>query len=244
MYLENNYSFVLQMKKLFLIIFTALLVVSVVVPLLLNTSSEDAVHVIDHISFIIAAFCGIITTIIAILLYDKYGVDKKIIDKNLEVVLQFVDELRKTTIYIYGESTKGGSYAIMVNFWNKPIEKDDFMSRCLNDRLFFKLNYVYALNNLYEISKNPFMPPEISEKFQRIALLVLPEITEEDKRYGYAVATSSVNMLESEDKDQIIGKLNGHDFSVGEYIDNYMEVRSAIKQWLKAHNVDDGSLNF
>jgi hypothetical protein len=73
---------------------------------------------------------------------------------------------------------------------------------------------------------------------------VLPEITDEDKQNGYAVATSSVNMLELDDKDMIIGKLNGNVFTVGEYIDNYMEVRDAIKQWLKAHNVDDSSLNF
>ena len=232
------------MNKSFQYIFAALLVVSVALPCLLNTSCEDTIHVIDHICFIIAAVCGVITAIIAILLYDKYGVDKKIVDKNLEVVLQFVDELRKTTIYIHGESKAGGSYAMMINFWNKPIEKDGFMSRCLNDKLFFKLNYGYALNNLYEISKNPFMPPEIGEKFQKITLRVLPEITEEDKQYGYAVATGSVNMLELEDKDMIVGKLNGHAFTVGEYIDNYMEVRNAIKQWLKAHNVDDSSLNF
>lgn len=132
-----------QMKKLFLISFFALLLVSVFFSLLLNTSGEDAIHVIDHISFIIAALCGVITTVIAILLYDKYGVDKKIIDKNLDVVLQFVDELRKTKIFIHGESKTSGSYAMMINFWNKPIEKDDFMSRCLNDKLF--LNLIMAM---------------------------------------------------------------------------------------------------
>ena len=233
-----------SMKKLFLILFSALLLVSVFVPLLRNTSGEDSIHVIDHISFIIAALCGIITTIIAILLYDKYGLDKKIIDKNLEVVLQFVDERRKTTIYIHSESKIGGGYAMMINFWNNPIEKGSLMTRYLKDKLFFSLNYGYALNNLYEISKHPFMPPEICEKFQKITLHVLPEITEEDKKNGFAVATSSVNILELDDKDQIIGKLNGHDFTVGEYINKYTEVRDAIKQWLKAHNVDDSSLNF
>lgn len=198
----------------------------------------------DHISFIIAALCGVITTIIAILLYDKYGVDRKIIDKNLEVVLQFVDELRKTTIYIHGESKTGGSYAMMINLWSKPINKGDFMSRYLKDKIFFKLNYGYALNNLYEISKNPFMPPEIGEKFQKITLHVLPEIKEEDKQNGFAIVSSSANRFESDDKDQIIGKLNGHDFTLGEYLDDYVEVRDAIRQWLKAHNVDDSSLNF
>ena len=128
------------MKKSFLILFVTLVVLSVAVPLLLNTSGEDVIHVIDHISFLIATVCGIITTVIAILLYDKYGVDKKIIDKNLEVVLQFVDVLRKTTIYIHGESETGGSYAMMLNFWNKPIEKNDIMSRFVKDKLFFKLN--------------------------------------------------------------------------------------------------------
>ena len=232
------------MKKTFLYILATLLLFSVVVPILLNTAGEDAIHVIDHISMIIAAICGVITAIIAILLFDKYGVDKKIIDKNLEVVLQFVEEMRKTTIFIRGESKTGGSYAMMIKFWNKPIEKDDFMSRCLNDKLFFKLNYGYALDNLCEISKNPFMPPEISNQFQKITLNVLPEISEDEKQNGFAVATSSVNLLELEEQDMIIGKLNGHDFTVGVFIDNYMEVRDAIKQWLQSHNVDESSLNF
>lgn len=220
------------------------MLISAGVPLLLNTAGEDAIHIIDHISFVIAANCGIVTTVIAILLYDKYGVDKKIVDKNLEIVLQFVDELRKTTIYIHGESNTGGSYAMMINFWYRPIEKNDLMSRYLNDKLFFKLDYGYALNNLYEIDKNPFMPPEISDKFQKISLKVLPEITEEEKAGSYAVATASVNMVELEGKNQIIGKLNGHVFTLGEYIENFIAVRDAIKKWLKAHNVDDSSLNF
>ena len=72
-------------KNQFLIVFVLLIVTSVFIPLLLNDSAEDAIHIIDHISFIIAAVCGVITTLLAIILYDKYGVDKTILEKNIDI---------------------------------------------------------------------------------------------------------------------------------------------------------------
>ncbi len=196
---------------------------------------------VTNAATILSGLCGLGTLVIAILLYDKYGVEKKIVDKNLEVVLQFVEELRKTTLCIKGES-ESGSYALMVNLLDRAIEKGEFMSRYLDDKLFFNLNYGYALSNLYEISNNPFMPSEISDCFKKIMLGVLPEITEEDKKGGYAVVTGSTVMLE--DNDSIIGKLNGQNYTLGEFINIYMSVVEAIKHWLKSHNVDDKCLNF
>lgn len=201
-------------------------------------------YIMDYVTnaaTILSGLCGLGTLIIAILLYDKYGVDKKIVDKNLEVILKFVEELRKTTICIRGEG-EGGSYALMVNFLDRAIKKGEFMSRYLNDKLFFSLNYGYTLSNLYEISKDPFMPSEVSERFQKITLCVLPEITEEDKQGDFAVATGSVYM--QEDNDRIVGRLNGWDYTLGEFIESYMSVADAIKQWLKSHNVDEKCLNF
>ncbi len=89
------------MRKIhLLIVFVLLIVMSVIVPLLLNDSVEDLIHVIDHISFIIAAICGVITTLLAIILYDKYDIDKTIIEKNIETVLRIVEELRNTNVYV------------------------------------------------------------------------------------------------------------------------------------------------
>lgn len=232
------------MKKSYLIAFVGLVVVSVIIPLLLNTSNEDAIHIIDHISFIIAAVCGIITTIIAILLYDKYGVDKKIVDKNLEVVLQFVDELKKTRIIIKSEGKSDGRYTMFIDFKFKELGKQNFLSENRHDKLYFKLDYCYGLNNLFEICMNPFMPSEICDKFNKISMTSLSKITEEDKQVDYAVALCPSSFHELDDKDNYIGKLNRHDFTVGEFIDDYVAVKDAIKKWLKAHNVDDSSLNF
>lgn len=233
------------MKKLFIVLFFVLLLVSVVVPLLLNATCEDAIHVIDHISFIIAAFCGIITTVIAILLYDKYGVEKTVLEKNLKVVLQVIEELKKTNCFANSEGGTGGCM-IKINFWTTELTEfnnANTLSGYLNDPVFFRISYAYAYNHLYELGSDPLLPQTISEKIKQLQLYMLPEYKMETMTSRYFVVSSYCDAVK-EQEDRIIGKFNGKDMTLKEFVIVFIEVKKAIKQWLKAHNVADSSLNF
>ena len=167
-------------KYLFLITF-ALLAFAIIIPLFL-CGGESILQIIDHISFIIAAICGLMTLVIAILLYDKYGVDKKIVDQNLEVVLHFVKELRNTNIYITGEGKRG--YGMVVNLWNLDLPtKGDMMYRYMNDSLLFTLRYSWGFEELGIIRRDPFMPREIGVAFDKIQMTFCPENSGSKKDY-------------------------------------------------------------
>lgn len=230
------------MKKLFLILFTILIILSVGVPLLLNTSVEDPIHVIDHISFIIAAVCGIITTVIAILLYDKYGVEKTVLDQNLKVVFQVIEELKKNNCWANSE---GGTDRCMIkiNFWNTELSHFNDLSNYLNAPLYFKTSYADVYDRLFELGSDPLLPHTISEKVKKLQLYMLPDAKLGNISYRYFVVSSYCGVTK-EREDGIIGKLNGKDMTLKEFILVFMEVKKAIKQWLKTHNVDDSSLNF
>ena len=95
-------------NKLF-VISAVLLILAIAIPIGLSCLGENALNVVDSVSALIGAFCGIITLLIAILLYNKYGVDQTITDKNLKVVLDIVEELKKTKVIAWSDS-KSGSY--------------------------------------------------------------------------------------------------------------------------------------
>ena len=230
-------------KNKLYIISAVLFIIAILLPILLNFAREDAIHVIDHVSFLVAAFCGIVTVFIAILLYDKYGVDQTITDKNLKVVLEIIDELKKKSVIARGES-KSGSYYINLNFWSSDAQSlnDGVMRRNLDDKVYFMISYAHEFDRLSELCRDPFAPKEIADAIQKIQLVILPEIKKEYRGERYAIISTRFDDFSKE--DEIVGKFNDKDMTLRDYIQNYQAVKTSIKSWLISHNVDEKSLNF
>lgn len=222
-----------------------LLLIAVAIPLCLSYSyfGEDALKVVDSISALIGAFCGVITLLIAILLYNKYGIDQSIADRNLKIVLEIVEELKKTVAFAYSES-KSGTYFVQLNFWNTDLAvlsrgpKNQF----LDDIVYFKISYAYAFSRLFDLGRDPFAPKEIVEAIKRIQFVTLTDVKVEDRAEKYALI--SVKLEEKIENDEIVGRLNNRDMTLREYVQNYQAVKESIKSWLVNHNVDSGCLNF
>lgn len=231
------------MKKSVVCLFVAVLAISVLVPLSLKSFSETALQVIDHIAFIMAALFSAVAAWAAYSLYDKYGVEKKIVNKSLDVVLRFVDEMEKTKILIHG-GDNNGQYALMLKFGKKGIIDDDFMKRYLDDKLLFKLSYGYEQMQLYYLMQDAFMPKEISSKFRKLSLQTITEATDEAKATGFAIVTGANDVKHYNSGTDQVGYMNGEEMTLGQFLKHYEEVGEAIKKWLTDHQVDDKNLNF
>lgn len=220
-----------------------LLLIAVVIPLCMSCLGENALKVVDSISALIGAFCGVITLFIAILLYNKYGIDQSIADRNLKIVLEIVEELKKTVAFAYSES-KSGAYFVQLNFWNTDLAvlSRGPKTQFLDDMVYFRINYAYAFSNLFDLGRDPFAPKEIVEAIKRIQFVSLTGVKEEDRAEKYAVI--SARFEEKIENDEIVGRLNNRDMTLREYVQNYMAVKESIKSWLVNHNVDPNSLNF
>ena len=229
-------------NKLFFI-FAVLLLLAIAIPIGVNCLGGEALNVVDSISALIGAFCGVVTLLIAILLYNKYGVDKSITDENLKVVLAIVEELKKTTVFAVGDSPNG-AYAAQLNFWMTDIAEfdRDVMRRYLDDTVYFRLSYAYAFTHLYELSRDPFVPKEISTAIKGIQLTTLPAVKAEEMPESYAVIF--VSQGDSMKNEEVIGKFNGKEMTLRQYILRYQNVKESIKTWLVNHNVSPESLNF
>ena len=220
-----------------------LLLFAVVIPLYLSCIGEETLKVVDSISALIGAFCGIITLLIAILLYNKYGIDQSIADRNLKIVLEIVEELKKTVAFAYSES-KSGAYFVQLNFWNTDLAvlSRGPRTQYLDDMVYFKISYAYAFSRLFDLGRDPFAPKEIVDAIKRIQFVTLSEVREEERAGKYAVI--SVKVEEKIENDEIVGRLNNRDMTLREYVQNYQAVKELIKSWLVNHNVDPKNLNF
>lgn len=229
-------------NKLFIILIV-LLVLAVIIPICLSSLGEQALSVVDSVSALIGAFCGIITLLIAILLFNRYGIDQSVVDKNLKVVLDIVDELKKKTVLVFSD-TNSGSYFIQLNFWDSSLIELDrgIMRRNLDDTVYFRLSYAYGFNRLYDLSQDPFVPKEIASAIKNIQLVMLSEVKKEDRAKRHAVI--SVRDETPIEHADVVGKFNDKDQTLREYIQNYLKVKESIKIWLVNHNVSPDSLNF
>lgn len=177
------------------------------------------------------------------MLYNKYGVDQTITDNNLKVVLDIVEELKKTKVIAWSDSNSG-SYFYQLNFWSTDIKEfsQSMVRNTLDDPIYFKISYAYAFDRLFELSQEPFAPKEISDAIKGIQLYMLSEIKKESLTGRYAVISVRINELVK--NEEMIGKFNNKDMTLREYIQNFQKVKESIKAWLLSHNVDSNSLNF
>lgn len=229
-------------KNKLYIISTILLTIAIALPVCISCH-EGALKIIDSISALIGACCGVITLLIAILLYNKYGIDKSITDKQLKVVFDIVDELKKTVVFALSTSNTGSFFA-RLNFWTTDVSEFSHISvhNYLDDTVYFKISYAHAFNHLCELAQEPFAPKEVSEAIRGIQLHMLSEVKQEFRVERYAILFA--NSEENVGNEDVVGKFNNKDMTLREYIEKFQKVKESIKTWLLGHGVDPKSINF
>ena len=133
---------------------------------------------INSFASLIMAFCSILTLVIAILLYDKYGVERSVKEKNFAAVNDLMEDLLKIRLMI---STK---YITLFNI----TFQSDYKNRLnglspeqMSSQIFFTENSLSNLADLfYKASTNLYLPPEIVEAIKKMPLAVFSQVDGKD----------------------------------------------------------------
>ncbi|MFZ5376888.1 MAG: ATP-binding protein [Patescibacteria group bacterium] len=128
-------------------------------------------------SNIVSALASLVTLVIAVLLYSKYGVEKSVLDKQTEAVLRLLSELKKTRfIFEY----KDGMLQIRLDNLRDKSWKN-FKFRPIKDlekkNLRFDIGYVEGLKNIWDIADDIFLPVEIVEKINPLSTQIYDQET-------------------------------------------------------------------
>lgn len=180
---------------------------------------------------LISSLSALITLVIAMVLYSKYGVEKSLIDKQTEVVLKLLSELKKTR-FIF--EWRNGLLQLRLDCL-----KDKYWQEYKDNNLCFDVAYMEGLKNLWDIADDLLLPTEIADKFMALKAFAITEnqANNNDMRVkipGYV----------SGEKQHIYGLLNGKTINLCEFVTKWSTLINSTIQWLKKHSSMSIDLNF
>lgn len=217
------------MRKITTILILIIIAVLGVMPFFITQTASNAVIVSAGI---VNALASIITLLIALLLYSKYGVEKSLINKQTEVVFRLLTELKKTRFLILWG--KGNVLLLFLDMLG-----NEYLNDYKDKNLLFSMGYVRGLNNIWEIAEDIFLPVEIANA---IRPLMVQAIVQEKEKEKFMLVTIMGNSDKA--KDEFFGKLNQKDIVLQDFIKQWTLVIEESKKWLKEYSNIAVDLNF
>lgn len=222
-----------NMKKFITILVLVIIITLGTIPFFLTQTAQNALSVCTGI---ISSLASLITLLIALLLYSKYGVEKSLVNKQTEVVLNLLAELKKVHFKILHAGGGGGMLFLHLDRLG-----DAYWEYCKDQKLLFSFNnYSEGLNNIWEITENIFLPPTIAEKMSPLIMMHMEGVEESKSKQYMKVCTIG----SKQEQDGMFGVLNSKEITLQEFISSWKEVILISQKWLKEHSNISVDLNF
>ena len=225
-------------KKNIIVILFITIIISILLPFIFKTKNATVNDTISVIAAITSSFASLVTLTIAIVLFNKFGIETPLLEKNTTIVFKFLEELKKSKLSINADS-----YVIMVLLYDPHISFINELSFSLNryykDKLIFSIEYNNSLSKLFEIASSPFMPKSISNKVDKLNCYVL-EMDLANKDISKYAIVSDIEGIGSFTK---FGKFNGNDITIFEFLNLIEDVKVEVVNWIKKNSKYSPDLN-
>lgn len=204
---------------------------------------------VENFLKILEAISSLVTLFIALFLFNKFGVEKNILEKNLDMVIELLQVLSKTNIII-----KVGSSIQFVSLLRDLRDSKRFpelSSEYGNIIVIGDISVVSGLKEMSALGENPFMPNQIAKTIQDLPNY-LTNLTDEinDNRSQYAVLSfpdGSTRVIDVKTGEHIhskrLGLLNGKEMKLKEYIKLFEDIYAACQSWLRSNSSITPDLN-
>jgi len=138
------------------------------------------------------------------------------------VAYAFIEEFMKTGFLI-----KHVDYEIYYRIYDSShiLHKD-----CYDDKLVFSENYLFSLDKLIELARDPFMPKAIADKVQKL-LYYKRTINMSEKELKNYAKVMAFGEMPSKEK---FGRFNGEDMTLLEFFNMIEELKLEVKSWMGA----------
>jgi hypothetical protein len=172
------------------------------------------------------------TFVVAFMFYDKFGVGKKLTDKQTDILIELLECLKKTRFLIAIKEENSGQLLIM-----RGMSKDlsYFKSESFNNRYvtFNFNNYETEMAQILMYMNNIWIPPEIKEKLMFFNMSSLR--TEIDMYKNNSVLITINKGLDQTD-DKKYGRKNDEDIKYIQFITAMETLVNSIDEWLQNHS--------
>lgn len=145
-----------------------------IIPFVFRDSMETVNQTLSLTATIISSVASLLTFLVAIFLYDKFGIETPLIEKQASIVFSLLEEMSKTSFMLVGN--KYGARVQLIN----PYLGISFLEERYEDKLLVSDQYNNGLEQLTTIANSPFMPRLIADKVNQIKLYVITYVEEEE----------------------------------------------------------------
>jgi hypothetical protein len=184
---------------------------------------------INEIFSWISGLSTLITLAIALILFEKYGLNKKITEKKQDIVLGLLDELSKSILIIETSVGKGGSTTTSYHLDSgvKFVPNKDYNGKIL----LFSDNYPIGIDRILKYSKSYWMPLHIQEKLNKACLYFLnfSDLDPFDEKYVRVKFSTDNDYFN--DKNMRYGIMN-KSLTIDNYFQKWEELHNTIIEWL------------
>lgn len=196
---------------------------------------------IVEILFVASAISSILTLLVALLLFNKFGIEKDILQKNLKAISSIFEILAKTNISINMNDgswhfinllrdLREGRFSEFKHYGNKIVAGD--------------ITAISGLTGLSALGESIFMPKEIAVHVRKIAVGVIKfseDIEKKPHKYAFiqfqdAKKTVYSVELDKETEDTKVGLLNGKELEFKEYLQMFDDLYKSCQKWLKKNS--------
>lgn len=209
------------------------------IPFLLHDDKKEALSISTNLISIISS---LITVIIAFLLFDKFGVSKKALDRNVELVFKLLEVIKSKTIYTEYESDSGTHHSVILIGNNLSESKNNF----IGDKIII-FNYEdinKGLNEINQFANNIWLPSQIKKKVQKISLRSASSIEDTfPHRNKYVKIYFDLYPEARKDTKVVWFKTNQKETTLNDFRLDLEELLAEIMIWLNKHSKDKLDIN-
>ena len=173
---------------------------------------------------LVGSLSSIVTLVLAILLFKKYGIEQSLLNKQTEAVFQLLAEIKKTRLILI--PTEGGFIQLFLGDM-----KEEYWSLAKDCKLRFSINYADNLSAIWNIAEDVFLPEEVALKLRPLMVSII-QPSASDK--GYLDVIVPPHKKEIDEKD-FFGIMNRNEITLEEFVRNWQDVLRAAKGWLNNH---------
>ena len=206
--------------------------VAVIVWIYYEINTANSAEKISAITGTISALVAAGALILAILVYKKFGIEQRLLNRQFDLIYELIEEISKKK-FILKSADRQENIPTAIIFYVPRIEIN---SGTKNDqKILISDTYESCIRGIEALGNNLLMPSLIAKKILTLSIDYIDQTKGVElaayKGQNYFVVED--NNPGSEEKYRLVGKLNGEEITLEQFDQRWKELINTVETWLQ-----------
>ncbi len=192
-------------------------------------SEGQALQKIDSLANIISSLAALTTLFLALLLYNKFGIENKLLNKNLQTVTEFLKEVSNIRLLFDSDNQLIPFTPSQKDFYRKEKSLDQ------DNTVVFQKEYLTMLAPVLSYINNPFFPKSIARTLKELEIQHVRSVSKEILERKNTLKLIVVYKPPKTRKDLYLS-LSEEPMTYQSYINKWESVMIQTQKWLRKHS--------